>query len=265
MGERAVSEANRDTLTAAASDLDVERRRIVDEIAAFEAFERRVRRIEPEQSPTDALANGGTVRGRRSAAGRSDRLEAVQSAYEETVMSVPHYAEDYGDSYAESVEAEFGTTLAVALVHGPEFTRRSRSLLLSAVDDARTGRESMQEMVDRERERVRSASETLRDVEQTVSKVEEERFDGASFGALDAYRARLCALEARCEETAERRQETIAEIRKRKRVRVETDYLEYVYRRLDVEYPILAACTSLLVRIDDRRTDVEREMAVTTA
>lgn len=255
-----------DPLRGAAEELGVERRRIVDEIGAFEAFERAVQDIDPETAGANGGKNQVPPSGVQSEATTSPQLQAVRSAYERTVMSVPHYAEEYGDTYAESLTEEFGSPLAVALVKGAEFSAWSKDMLLSAVRDARSGRESMQDLVDSERKQVAEATETLREVDQEVAAIEASEFDDGDFGRLTSHRSSLTALERRCEEYAESRQETIRAIRRRQFGHVETrDFIEYLYQDLDVQYPVLAANTNMLGRIVALREDVERQMAYARA
>jgi hypothetical protein len=255
-----------DMLHGATEVLGAERRRIVDEISAFNAFERGVRDIDPETAGPDGGTNRVPLSGGQSAARTSNQLQTVRAAYKRTVMSVPHYAQEYGDTYTESLTEEFGTPVAVALVKGAEFTAWSKDMLLSAIQDAQSGRESMQDLVDRERTQVADATETFQTLDQEVTEFENSEFDGGGFGRLESYRSNLTDLERRCERHAERRQETIRAVRRRQFGHVETkDFIEYLYQELDVQFPVLAAYTRLLGRIADLREDVEREMAYASA
>ena len=50
------------------------------------------------------------------------QLKRVRNAYRETVMSVPHYQEDYGDSLPESLAEEFGPEIATAVLTTDQLT-----------------------------------------------------------------------------------------------------------------------------------------------
>jgi hypothetical protein len=255
---RAVASDETDVLTAAADRLAVERRRIEDEIAAFAAFERAVGDIEPAADGDGPLA----VHTRAAVSTQSDGLEAVRSAYERTVMAVPHYGEDYGDTYEGSVAEEFGPSVAAAVLGGSSFTDRHKSVLLSAAAEARCGRESMRSLVEDEREAVETAAKELREVERELAEVAGPEVADASFGTLESLRERLLDLETRLERGVERRQETIAHLRRRTLEPVEaTDYREFFYAALDVEYPVLSAYAGVLAQVGRRQRDVEREMA----
>jgi len=64
-------------------------------------------RSEPPAPPARAAGGSGLV--------------AVRDAYQETVMSVPHYEIEYDDTYQRSVAEECGPELAYALTRGSRF------------------------------------------------------------------------------------------------------------------------------------------------
>jgi len=107
-----VDRAPDDPLAAARRALAVERQRTTDERDALSTFLDRVRDVDvveptPMQGPKRQLQTPQTT-----------GLATVRDAYVGTVMSVPHYDEEYGDSYGESLEAEFGADVAAALAQG---------------------------------------------------------------------------------------------------------------------------------------------------
>jgi hypothetical protein len=258
MEERSVSPTEPDVLSAAADQLAVERRRIEDELAAFAAFEEAVRALEPtpgdDRSP--AVIGSGAV------SQQAGGLVAVKSAYERTVMDVPHYEADYGDTYEESLVEEFGPDVAAAVVGCSSFTPQHQSILLSAAAEARSGREAMGRLVDDERTAVERAREELGTLRDDLAAVADGGVSDASFETLESARERLLDLEIRCEAGVDRRQETIGQLRRRTLSPVEaTDYREFCYEGLAVEYPVLSAYADVLDRIRVRRREVERKMA----
>jgi hypothetical protein len=256
-GSQVESDAS-DVLTAAVDRLAVERRRIEDELDAFAAFERALRDIEPAAAEAAPLA----VRGCGTRSRSADGLDPVRDAYERTVMGVPHYDEEYGDTLGTSLVEEFGPDVAAAVVDGSAFTDRHRSVLLSAAAEAQTGRETMRTLVDDERAAVEAAREAIREIERDLAEITDRGIADADFGTLEAARAALLGLESRCTDGVERRQETIARLRRRTVARVETeDYREFCYAALDVDHPVLSAWATVLGRIRERRRAAEREMA----
>ncbi|MFW6318192.1 MAG: DUF7260 family protein, partial [Halorubrum sp.] len=156
-----------DLIRAARAALRVERRRVVDEREAFRAFRGRVSSIPDESgSPgpsdgfagvgggmSDAVGAGTGGRGDVTAAPGS-RLVSVREAYRATVMSVPHYAEEYDDTYERSVAEEFGPELAYALTRTDCFHEEYKRTLLSAVETAVQEREAFLDALESEIESV---------------------------------------------------------------------------------------------------------------
>ncbi|WP_080505124.1 DUF7260 family protein [Halorubrum aethiopicum] len=267
-GLRSVDSAPRRALDA----LRVERRRTADEREAFEVFRSRVRRIPAEATPrtgTGPAAGAGTastavsapsrIRGATGSTGPG--LVAVRNAYAETVMSVPHYEEEYNDTYERSLAEEFGPELAVALTREPTLRERSRSSLLAGTTEAIDRREELVEIVESESSSVSRALEDLSPIAEEVGRFSRREFDAERFGALDAYRARLNVLAEKCDEVAARRQgEPLGGERRFNVGDAGTDVRTYLYRDLPVTYPVLAAVAEVGERIESVRTDVERAM-----
>ena len=243
-------------LSTADAELTRERRRTTDELEALSEFETRVRSITAETVP------GGTPPVAVAHAPKTNALDRIREAYRSTVMSVSHYEEEYGDSYPESLRGEFNDHVAAALVDGTAFDRRCKRAVLAAVSESRSGRESLVASIDVERESLHGTTEALSAVDGELGELASVRFSHESFGALDAYRARLGVLEAKCETISKRRQTELFERRRTGWLpRNAPDIAQYFYRHLDVDYPAIAAVTDLVERIETLRRRIERAMA----
>jgi hypothetical protein len=262
-----------DPIRAARAALRVERRRVVDEREALQAFRSRVSSI-PDES--DASANGaehvgpgGAVGGAvRDAVGTGprpgSRLVAVRDAYRSTVMSVPHYAEEYDDTYEQSVLAEFGPEIAYALTRTQCFRAEYKRSLLGAVETAIQEREAFLDALEAETESVERAESRLDPIRTEIAAIDEELGDDArdaTFGALDACRARAEALVDDCDRIAARRQRVLADHERRLALGDEVDFATYCYQDLDVDHPVLAAVGDAGDRLDALRRRIERAMA----
>jgi hypothetical protein len=245
-------------LAAAIEELWRERRRTADELEALQAFEDRVRTMTPEeQSFNERQPVGVTAAAARPATG----LKKVRDAYESTVMSVPHYLEEYDDSYVESLIGEFSPEIASALTGGTEFNSRCKRALLSAVSNAQTARESLLEAIDRERESVHESKADLERLREEYEEFRSLQFNEKQFGTLDAYRARLNVVTQQCEELSERRQAAIFDQRRIQRLPADVpDVTVYFYQSLDVDYPVMSLVAELVDTIADLKNRVERAM-----
>ncbi len=243
-------------LATALSELRTERRRTADELEALRTFEDRVRSIETEKHSAGLVSSGRVLESKPRALG------AVRRAYESTVMSVPHYTDEYDDSYVESIAEEFTPELAVALTDGTEFNERCKRSLLSAVSDVQSARESLLGTIDRERESLRTATEDLKPLIEECAELDGLEFGGMRFGALDAYRVRLETMKERCERASARRQNAIFDQRRIQRLPSEVpDVAMYFYQHLDVDYPVMSVIADLLDSIAAVQRRIEREIA----
>jgi len=139
--------------------LERERTETTAERDAFEAFSERLSTIEaaietvgPSQAPL--------VAGRSGAA---DQLQRVRAAYRETVMSVPHYDDVYGESLLENVTAEFGSDLAAGIgpAESQTLTQPHKTTLRTAAAQAVQDREAFVEALDRETQSLADARTAL--------------------------------------------------------------------------------------------------------
>lgn len=249
-------------LAAAAAELERERRRATDEIDAFRRFESRVRSIDPEVPPRRETEGFARTVAFEEDCESSEALAEVREAYEETVMAVPHYEEDYDDTYAESLRAEFDASLATALVDGNSFGKRCRAMLLSATAEAKTARQSLLAAVADEKDSLTAATNKLETIIESLDTLSEQPLAGESFGALDAYRARLEQLTRNCEAVLRRRQEAVFDQRRAVWLPADApDIARYFYQSLDIDYPVMAVIADLLDRIDALRSSIERAMS----
>lgn len=247
-------------LTAAAKRVATERQRTADELEALRAFDRKVRSIAVDSPTADSggsTATAVTVGTPATGVG----LKNVRRAYEATVMDVPHYSEEYGDSYAESLRGEFSPSIASALIDGQRLDNRCKQAVLSAAADSRTRRESLLETLETEAESLATAMETLVDIEAELPTLAVETDTDKSFGALDARRARLGVLEETCNEILERRQHAIFEQRQTFVLPNDApDIAKYIYQECPFDYPVMSSVAVLVNRIGNLRDRIERAM-----
>lgn len=246
-----------DRLEAPRTELGRERRRTVDEMEALQTFADRLRTIDPRTAPRPG-SDRTVVPGMSPVAGG---LERVRNAYESTVMSVPHYTEEYDDTYCQSLTEEFAPDIAAALTDGTAFDERCKRALLSAVSGSISARESLVGEIDAERESIDDATETLVPIAEEIDELSTMSFQKRSFGALDAYRSRLEVLEGKCKTVSDRRQATVFEQRRTRWVPKEfPDIAQYFYQELSVDYPVMSSVADLVDAIAELRRRIERAM-----
>ncbi|WP_435074248.1 DUF7260 family protein [Halorubrum sp. HHNYT27] len=249
-----------------------ERRRVLAERDAFEAFADRVAALDsaPPESTTSGL-NGSAVAVRtvdRVGPAGDVRLRRVLAAYRDTVMSVPHYRQEYDETVTESLAAELGPDTTVALASDGTLCAGSKSALVRRGRRAAEARSSLADAIGEE-------IDSLRAFEDDLSRVDRRRrcliehLDGISGSGADAaidVWERLDDLERECDEIAANRQTTLSDPPMSPVGAVDTGgdrgFYEYLYAPIDgPRYPVLAAVSELAERIRTDRDCVANRLA----
>ena len=242
----------------ARSVLRLERERASDERDAFARFGRRVSNLDatatqgfaggdagPNYGPGPGVGTLALSGGTRSPP--DDRVAQARRAYRDTVMSVPHYDEEYGESLAENVTAEFGESVALALEGADAFTPGLRRTLVDGAETARERRNSLVRAIEQEERALRTAASTLSDVESDVESVGGGSTLSFSFEQLMDRWGHLYDLEQECETVLTERQESIQSgYGVPLRLDGPVSLQEYLYDSLPVTHPVLAEATRLL-------------------
>ncbi|MFC7187277.1 DUF7260 family protein [Halorubrum yunnanense] len=242
-----------------------ERRRVVAERDAFESFADRVSALDP--APTRATASGfdGTMAAVRtvdSVGGDDVRLRRVLAAYRDTVMSVPHYREEYDETIPESLAAELGPDTAAALASNGTLSAASQSALVRRSRRAADARSTLADGIGEEIEALRAFESDLSGVDRRRRRLL-EHLDGVSGPGTDAaidVWERLDGLEDECDEVAAKRQEALSDPPMTPASATDPGedraFYEYLYGPTDgPRYPVLAQVSELAERI---RSDGDR-------
>ncbi|PSP27822.1 hypothetical protein BRC65_03950 [Halobacteriales archaeon QH_2_65_14] len=243
----------------ASEEVTEERRQVVDERNALAAFAEQVRGMDLPQVQSRGVPAGLTR------CGSGDGTEAVRDAYESTVMAVPHYETEYGESYERHLAEEFGPNVASMLIGGQSFRDRHRELLLQAVSTSRERREQLIEVLRTEEQSLSETTPVLLSVAEDLvgmtGGVETRDAD-----LLDAYARRLDVLEENCTRTLERRQSTLVHQRRDLGLSLDAfDLPTYLYAEFDVTYPVVSTIADLLDRLERLRTDIHRTLEYRSA
>ena len=249
-----------------------ERRRVIDERDAFEEFADRVEGFDP--TPMDAATapiDGpvvGVQRGGGFAAPGDVRLRRVVDAYTETVVSLPHYTEEYDETIAESLAAELGPDTTATVLSGGTLSPELQSTIVARSRQASTSRESLVDAIDDELGAIDAAEARLTELDRSRRRLD-EHLDGipddrATGARIDVWE-RLESLETACEETAENRQQEI----RNPPMSIDSgsggpspSFYEYLYAPLDdVTHPVLAEIAELADRIRADRDRLAKRIA----
>ena len=213
---------------------------------AFDDFLARISDI-PTDSVETPASDAGTAAGLMvGSAGPTRNLEAVQSAYRETVMAVPHYDSEYGEPLSKHLATEVDGTLAGQTACGTVVTRPVLAALASAIGEARTKRERFLTELNRERKSLETVTTRLGDIERQTHSIG----TGLRTDTHDSPADALQELEGRCTGLARTRQQTIHGRSASAWSGVdEESLLQYLYVDIETDTPALAALGSCLATI----------------
>lgn len=196
---------------------------------AFAAFTDRLATIDPVAPTT---GNVGAIRVMDHEQ-PSEQTERVRTAYRETVMSVPHYDEVYGESLAENMAAEFGpeVTACVSMTEPQAFTQPYKNALQAAAAKATRERQAFVEALDREAQSIADARTELTELLAALNTTIIPEWQSKAFAD-------------RLNHIAQERQEALRTNRSLPRLDGHS-FCGYLYQSEPWLYPVLTAVTRL--------------------
>ncbi|GAB6880302.1 hypothetical protein JCM17823_25760 [Halorubrum gandharaense] len=242
-----------------------ERRRVGDERDAFVRFSERVAGLEATQTDVSSSALDGPMVGVRRGGGvdgPSDvGITRAVDAYRNTVMSLPHYTEEYDESVAESLAAELGADAARRLVGGGTLSPELKSALVTRSRHAAQQRATLVDAIDDELDALAAADEELttldRRRERLNAHLDGVRNDARTGAEIDVFQ-RLETLEQQCDEAVANRQEWLRNPPMPTGFEADDSptFHGYLFGPLpETDYPVLAAFSELAERV---RADRDR-------
>ncbi len=241
-------------LRKAHSILEEERKRTESERDAFAAFARRIATIDTSPTPATTPSSGGVTP--LAVSGTDQRLGEVRDHYRETVMAVGHYDEEYGETMKQNMTGEFGEDLAVAVCEGSMFTPQLQQALVTQSQVARDRRDRFLDRLAREADDLSTAEETADRIEATIQSLNETRLSERSYPELVDLWERLGRLRTEVETLLDDRQ---GELQRNGDPSDPDGAIQpYLYRSMNVTYPILDTGTSLVEEISEARHRVLR-------
>jgi hypothetical protein len=138
------------------------------------------------------------------------QLADARTAYRETVMSVPHYAEEYAESLREHLTAELSPEIATALTTGDQFIPSLQEQLITESRHACESRATFLNALEDEASTLQAADERLIDLGSEFTNLLAARsVETWSRKELLASRRQVRAGERECEKLAADRQSTL--------------------------------------------------------
>jgi hypothetical protein len=244
-----------DTIRSAEEAIQLEQRRITAEIEAYQQFSKKVATISTTTTPQPTpVTQYGTVD-----CTVNPETGLIEEFFEETVMSVPHYEEDYDESFKEHISAEFTPEVALLLKDSNQMAKQYTSILESYIHTAISERKNLCKTLETEYNSVDDLGSQVCELSQEVIEVSQRNFNTMDFGALEAHWRRLETITTKCDKIAADRQQLIdSPTRAAGHSNSDICLNRYLYEDLTCEYPVLKTIGILGGRIRTTQTQIRR-------
>jgi len=244
-----------------------EREAVDEKRAAFERFDRRVRSISAEPTPTaSAAATAVTGPERRVNSAGDARCREVRRAFDETVR--PHSLDDVEDaddeSLLETVRSELTESVALALSPTTDapFGPRLKRTIVGEATARRNEVVALAGALAREAEHLSDAGDVVDNVTERIVALDETPLTALGFEALEARHETLADLRTRCADLARRRQAFLEETTSNG-VEAGVSHRQlppYLYRDFPVDHPVLATAATLDATCDECQRAVRKHL-----
>lgn len=227
---------------------------------AFEQFGRNIASM--EATPMQAIEAGVGVVPLANASSGPNQLNQIKNLYRETVMAVPHFDDEYGETLSEHMAAEFNEDLTSAVCNGSQATPQLLQALIQHSQQARDERQMLLDTLDQEADALADASSTMIEIRQTLNQFEEHRLTHLSFEELMEAYDEVKRLNSSCRKAIRTRQGSIHEgIQLGRRIDKTSHFYSYLYHPLNVSYPVLSDGTRLLDEIAEAQSRIVRAIS----
>lgn len=193
----------------------------------------------------------------------NNQLAAAHTAYRETVMSVPHYEEEYDESLREHLTGEFTPDIAAALTTGDQLIPSLQDRLITESRQSCTSRRKFLSALEDEVSALQAADERLTELGSEFSDFLATRsLEAWSSEELLTNRRKVRAGERECDELAADRQSNLRAQRFPGIQHIDLEFVIYLYQSLPVTYPVLADITNLAETLRSIRSQIDTEVGL---
>lgn len=225
-----------------------------------QAFRRFERFIAVQARTTNITPAATSDHSMATLSGQSTGIQHVRDRYREIVMDVIGPEGETDESIDSHLEGELTAELSAALRHNTTFTPQLRDSLLLTIRAAQTAREDVLGLIDSERKRVTRQQVELAEVNDEISRIEETLGEAERVTDLVALYDSLETVEKRCDAIVRARQHDLQTLSFTGPIARQGIH-EYLYRDLDVTYPVLAETTGVASKSRTLREGIERRIA----
>jgi len=249
-----------------------ERRRVLDERDAFRDFADNIEALDPVPVESSTANAGRPLTEHYQTIGPGNAtditLHRVLSIYKETVMSVPHYETEYGETVPESLAAELGPDTATSLAANGTLSPPAKHSLVRRSCKVADSRASLADAIETELDALSDTNTNLAGIDRRRRRLVDHLagINGSDAGAAIDVWERLDDLEAEAEAVAADRQQSLREppmqVNPTIDVSNEMAFYDYLYGATDgLQHPVLSQVADLIATIREDRHRVAGRIA----
>jgi len=246
-------------ISQAKGEVASELARVRAERNAFRRFRQTIAKVTATRPQTAEIPSAS---GAIQTEPQDSALDSVRDAYRETVMSVGHYEEDYGESLTGHLRAEFGEELATAVAGGDQFTPQLKQALLRQSTANQVKREKLMRVLESESEELAAYERRLDEIEATRREAVSRPTLQQTYEELDESWQTLGDLESELDDLlADRQSRLERDLSVGPTGEGQHAFQKYVYSELESPYPVLSSGVRLYERIRSAKRDVLQALA----
>ncbi|WP_224926124.1 DUF7260 family protein [Saliphagus infecundisoli] len=220
------------------------------ETQAFDRFVNRVKNIETAPvSTAPPQTTTGHATAPVVASPMESGLDEIREAYRDTVMAVPHYEEDYGESLVDNVSEEFSSEIATVLTDGGQLTPPVQRAIITQACESRENRNQFAEIISEEEQSLKTADRDLTSILSDLDHLTDRSFPDQSYTDLETMWQQSRGLEDRIEAVLADRQAAIRSIATGTRFTDHSALSEYLYHSLSTTQPVLEDCARVATQV----------------
>jgi hypothetical protein len=167
------------------------------------------------------------------------QLEDVRKQYRDSVMPVPNYNREYGESFEEHFASEFGPEVASVVLDGNQLIGPVKQLLVAQARESAQHRQDLVEGLELEERSMRRSKTTLEHVDTFLAENGPTSLEKASVPDLVAIDEEILDWRSRAESLLQTRQQEIQTVNRRTGSPSKTLIQEYLYAAADLPFPVL--------------------------
>lgn len=241
-------------MSAAKDEVETEIREVKHERDGFRAFRTRIESLPATTEATVGRSNSLQILDTRDAP-----ISLIRSAFEETVLTLPHYREAYGDDVDTNLALELDPELVAGLHHQVALTPVLKRTLRVEAREATANREGLLAELRAERNALNRVESDVDGVLSELRSMNRRPLKRKDFAQLRSDHVRLVDLRDELRSISEERQTQIHRMHRKFRLSFDEPTLqEYLYQGRDVTYPILATLVRLDRMIEGARSNIVR-------